>query len=451
MKSVRTTLYILASLIIVSCAVKRPYQVQDVAPGKLYRDIDTTDTATIASISWKDMFTDPLLQSLIQEAINNNNDLKIAQARTREAEATFAQSRAALFPYLSAFAGVNQIRISPLTYNLALSSGWEIDLWRKIRGAKRAAKILLLQSEAYQRAVQTQLVADVANYYYTLLALDSELRLTQQTIALRDTDVITMRQLKESNVVTGAAVVQSLANRYSAEVTLPDLKQSIRETENSLRILMGLPPDSIPRSSLEVQKINLNLKTGIPAQLLSYRPDVQQAELQLRYNAELVHVAKTYFYPSLTINAEAGYSSTVLSTLFNSAPVFLNLAGGLTQPLFNQGLNRQRLRVAQGRQDEALYAFKQSLLTAGMEVSNALYSYQSAIDKINIRAQQITNLQKAVDYTKELLKYTSATNYTDVLTSEELLLTAQLNSIRDRQQQFQAIIALYRSLGGGWK
>lgn len=260
-----------------------------------------------------------------------------------------------------------------------------------------------------------------------------------------------MKALKESDVVTGAAVVQSAANRYSVEITIPDLKQNIRETENNLSILLGKNPDTILRSSLGQQVIDTTLASGVALQLLANRPDVQQAEYQLRNSFELVNVARTYFYPSLTITGVAGLSGTALSKLFLPASFFANIAGGLLQPVFNKGLNKQRLAIAQARQEEYLSAFKKTILVAGQEVSNALYSYQAAKDKQSLRLQQILNLQKSVEYTKLLLQYSSATNYTDVLTSEQSLLAAQLGGINDRLQQLTAIVSLYRSLGGGWK
>ncbi len=299
--------------------------------------------------------------------------------------------------------------------------------------------------------MQTQLVSDIASNYYLLLAYDAQLQLTQQTLALRKEEVETMKVLKDADVVTGAAVVQSSANRYSVEVTIPDLKQNIRETENAISVLLGRTPDSIARATLNAQVITTELKTGVPAQLLANRPDVQQAELQVRNSFELINVARTYFYPQLTITGGAGWSNTSLANVFNASSFFANIAAGLTQPIFNQGINKQRLTVAQANQEEDVTTFKKTILTAGQEVSNALYSYKSSIDKDTLRSQQIAFLQKSVEYTKELLKFSSATNYTDVLTSEQSLLAAQLNSISDKLQQLTAMVTLYRSLGGGWR
>lgn len=452
---------LLIFIVMASCNVTKKYQRPDnIVSNNLYRGTTPTDTATIADIPWMQMFPDTALQSLIRQGLDNNLDLQIAVIRIKKAAANLRQSGQAFLPSLSGTASATEKKLNATqgagllatrSYELSLTSSWEADIWGKLRGTKRAYLNALLQSEAYKRAVQTQLIADIATNYYLLLAYDAQLAVTLKTVANRTEDVETMKVLKESDVVTGAAVVQSAANRYSAEVTLPDLKQNIRETENALSILLGHAPDTIMRTSLESQTVNIDLKTGIPAQLLANRPDVQEAEYQLRYYFELTNVARTYFYPSLTITANGGFSGTSVSQVFNASSFFGSIVGSLTQPIFNQGLNKQRLRVAEADQEEYLATFKQTLLTAGQEVSNALYDYNAAVEKATIRSQQIAYLQKSVDFTKELLKYTSATNYTDVLTSEQSLLAAQLNSISDKLQQLQAVVTLYRSLGGGWK
>ena len=451
-------IFVVIVSIVTSCKVAQPYsQPSDAAGNNLYRDVSNADTTTIANISWKQMFSDTLLQALIQEGINNNLDLKVAVARIKSAAANARQSRLALLPAVDANAtGTLQSVPStqfgfPEAYQLYISSSWEADIWGKLTSAKRASLALLLQSEAYKRAVQTQLVADIAINYYSLMAYDAQLEVTERTVDNRKKEVETMKALKESDVVTGAAVVQSAANRYSVEITIPDLKQNIRETENTLSILLGRNPDTVFRSTLEQQTIITNLATGVPAQLLANRPDVQQAEYQLRNSFELVNVARTYFYPSLTITASGGLSATSLSQLFNPVSFFANITGGLLQPVFEQGINKQRLAVAQANQEEYLNTFKKTILIAGQEVSNALYSYHAAVEKQSLRSQQIDYLQKSVDYTKQLLEYSSATNYTDVLTSEQSLLAAQLSSINDKLQQLTAVVSLYRSLGGGWK
>ncbi len=444
-------------LLLQACKVTQTYQrANNIANDSLYRDVHTNDTSSIGNLPWRQLFTGKL-QALIADGIANNLDLKMATERIKQASASFTQSKLAFYPSLNANANAtfqnlpgSQVGNAQI-FEAYGNSSWQADIWGRLRSSKRAALDSLLQSEAYRRYVQTQLVASIASDYYSLIGYDAELALTYQTLENRKQDVETMKVLKESDVVTGAAVVQSEANRYSVEVTIPDIKQNIRETENAISILLGRSPGPIDRDSLSSETLYTDLRTGIPSQLLSNRPDVEEAEYQLRYAFELVNIARTYFYPSLSITAEAGIYNNTVSKLLNPVSFFANIAGGLTQPIFNNGLNKQRLRITQAEQETSLLNYKKILLTAGEEVSNALYSYQAAQDKIDVRSKQIDNLQKSVDFTQALLKYTSNTNYTDVLTSEQNLLAAQLSSISDKLQQWQAVVALYASLGGGWK
>jgi multidrug efflux system outer membrane protein len=468
MKRIRIKYFLLTLALlstVLSCKVTKPYEQPQLNTGDLYRGQNTTDTTTIAAMPWESMFGDTVLKALIHEGLYNNLNLKIAVQRINEAQAAYGQSKAVLLPNLSANVGATRSKlsaaslnyppgttISTLTtsYQLGLSTSWEADVWGKLSSAKRSAFNNLLQTDAAKRAVQTQLIADIANNYYALLALDKQLQITDRTLQNRIKDVETVKALKEGAVVNGAAVVQSEANRYAAEVAIPDIKRSIRETENTIDILVGRGPGALNRAKLDDQKVADSLKTGIPSQLLQNRPDVQQAQYAFRSAFENTNTARTYFYPSLTITASGGWSNLQLKDFFVGS-VFYNLAAGLTQPIFNQGINKARLKTARAQQLEALYNFQQTLLVAGQEVSNALYAYQTATEKGGARSKQIVALTKAVDYTQELLRYSSATNYTDVLTSEQNLLAAQLDGVNDRLQQLQAVVDLYRALGGGWK
>ncbi|GAB4022055.1 TolC family protein [Spirosoma migulaei] len=476
-KHINLGLTLLLGALLASCSVTKPYEQPGLTTNKLYRGQQTTDSSTLASLPWRQMFSDTILQRLIERGLSNNLDLKIAVARMQAAEANVLQSKLAFYPTLSTNAGFTlsksssaQLRALNIRnaesgsstvsttsiptikqYSLTASTSWEADVWGKLRSTKRAYVAAYLQSEAYRRAVQTQLIANIANGYYALLAYDKQLKITLETVDNRKTDVETMKDLKEGAIVTGADVVQSEANRYAAEVTLPDIRQNIRQTENTLSLLLAMPPDSIPRTQLDIQQSVTSLQTGLPAQLLSNRPDVQEAEYGFRNAFELTNVARTYFYPALTITGTGGFATANTLTGFFAGTFYGSLISGLTQPIFNQGINRQRLNRAQAAQAEAFYTYQATLLTAGQEVSNALFSYQMAVDKMATRQQQLAALEKAVSYTKELLKYTANTNYTDVLTAEQNLLATQLNGVNDRLQQLQATVTLYRALGGGWR
>jgi multidrug efflux system outer membrane protein len=447
-----------------SCNVSKKYERPNVKADKLYRDSLATDTVSMANMPWRSLFSDTTLQSLIQEGIDHNLNLQTAVLKITEAQATLQQSKLAFLPSLEAGvqatkskasqaalnfpAGIG-INLNTTTYQASLTASWEVNVWGQLSSLKRQALANFLQSDASKRAVQTQLIADIANNYYNLLALDRQLAITEQTVKNRITDVETMKALKEGAVVNGAAVVQSEANRYAAEVSLPDLKQSIRETENALSILLARAPGPIKRNSLTAQQPVAALNIGLSAQLLRNRPDVQSAEYAFRSSFENTNVAHSYFYPSLAITATAGLSTLQLKNFFSNS-IFYNLVGGLTQPIFNRGQNKARYKIAQAQQQEYLNSFQQTLLTAGQEVSNALYSYENAVSKQQTRAKQIEALEKSVSFTRELLRYSSATNYTDVLTSEQSLLAAQLSGVNDRLQELQAIVNVYRALGGGW-
>jgi outer membrane protein TolC len=303
---------------------------------------------------------------------------------------------------------------------------------------------------AATRAIQTSIIADVANYYYQLLALDQQLAITTMTVYNWDTTVLTMRALKEAAIVTEAAVVQSEAQRYAAAVTIPDLKQSIREIENALSMLLGIAPGPVPRTTIESQRPIDMLNTGVPMQLLANRPDVMEAEMNFRNYFELTNVARTYFYPTFSITGSTGLNSLKIGSLFDPASFVANITGGLTQPIFNRRANKTRLEVAEAQQNEALLGFQNTLLNAGREVSDALSLHATALEKMQLRSNQMTALERSVEYSQELLRNGFA-NYTEIITARQSLLQAELGRVNDRLQQLQATVNLYRSLGGGWR
>lgn len=463
-----------AFLIITSC-VTRKYQHPGMISGEqLYRDTaampgivaDKPDTVSIAVLPYSTLFSDTILQHLIETGIRENLDLKTAVERMNEARASFRQSEQALLPSLDGNTNASRTRQSraalnlppnfgsfPLTtmnYQLSLSASWEADIWGKLKSARKSALANLLRSDAAVRALQTQLVANIAGYYYQLLSLDEQLRITEQTLVNRTDEVKTLKALKENAVVTGAAVMQGEANRYAAEVIIPDLRRNIRETENALSVLLARVPGNISRNTLSSQLPYDHLQAGVSSLLLRNRPDIQAAEFGFRAAFENTNAARTYFYPQLTLTAQGGVSTLQIQNLFNGS-VFYSIIAGLTQPVFNKGQNKARLRIAEAQQKEAYYTYQNALLNAGAEVSNALFAYQASLEKQVSRNQQVEALEKAVNYTKQLLEYSSATNYTDVLTSEQSLLAARLSGVNDKLQQLMAVVELYRSLGGGWR
>ena len=441
-----------------ACNVAKTYKAPiDVSPN-LYRNNSNGDTTNLGFLSYKEVFTDTILQGLIGIGIEKNPNLQIAYTRIKQAEALYLQSGAALLPTLNSNAGITVsklseaqgfgIRNSATQYQLGLSSSWEADVWGRLRSNRRANFANLLQTEEAARAVQTSLISAIANFYYTLLALDQQLVITQQTVYNWDTTVNTIRELKKAARVTEAAVVQSEALRYAAEVTIPDLRQQILETENALSILLGNDPAAIRRGKITEQQTLSVLQTGVPAQLLANRPDVQQAELQFRNNFELTNVARASFYPTLSITASSGLSAFNFANFLSAGGFGASIGAGLIQPIFNQRNNRTRLLVAEAQQQGAFLNFQNTLLNAGREVSNAVSLHQTALDKMSVRTNQLNSLQLSVEYSQELLRYGFA-NYTEVINARQFLLQAQLGGVNDRLQQLQATVNLYRALGGG--
>ncbi|MEZ0182345.1 efflux transporter outer membrane subunit [Flavobacterium oncorhynchi] len=459
-------LMVITAALLSACSITKKYErPTTLSTDKLYRDQASADSTTIADMPWQSVFKDEKLNALIQKGLDQNLNLKNAIENIVQSRAALRQSKLAYYPTLNVDANITRnkqsqaglnfppgININTLTttHKLGLSSSWEIDVWGKLSSSKRAALASYLATDAAKQAIQTQLISDIANNYFLLLAYDKQLAITEATLASRIKNVETIKELKEGAIVTGAAVVQSEANQHAAEVLIPDLKQSIRETENAINILLGQAPGAIERGVLGTQIIPENIAVGMPSQLLHNRPDVRQAEFNFRVAFESTNLAKTYFYPSLKLTASSGFSNLELKDFFSNS-IFYSIIGGLTQPIFNQGLNKMRLTTAQSQQLQAYNNFQQSLLNAGQEVSNALYAYEMAVEKEDSREKQIEALEKAVDFTQQLLEYSSATNYTDVLTSEQNLLAAQLSGVNDNLQKLQAVVNLYRSLGGGWK
>lgn len=460
----------LAALLLPSCIATRSYEAPELAtdPAELYPfEQVTLDSTTLADMPWQQVFGDPQLRGLIREALANNLELQQAIQQIRIAEADFFQGRMSLLPSLSAGADFTRSEPSdngssfsgftggstaiPATdlYTVSLSTSWELDVWGRLSSAKRASYAALLQTAATRRAVQTRLIAQVANAYYRLLALDRQLEITRRTVQNRREDVEAIRSLKESGIVTGVSVQQSIANRYAAEVTIPDLRQQITEQEHALSILLGRAPGAVERTTLERQQPLDSLATGMPAQLLRNRPDIIAAEQSFRRAFELTNSARAQFYPAFRLTAEGGYRSLQTSDLFQPGSIFYNLVAGLTQPLLNRGQNRADLTRSQARREQALLEFRRTVLNAGGEVSNALSQYRNSEAKIEFNRRQLEALESAVEFSRELLQYGEA-NYTEVLTAQQNYLSAQLGLVNSRLQQLTAGVNLYRALGGGW-
>ena len=444
-----------AVLLLSSCNLYRHYQRPEVVTD-VYREVPaqqtSSDTVNMGNLPWRDVFTDPKLQALIERGLACNADLQTARLKVEEAQAMLRSARLAYTPSLglqpqgtiSSFDNRNTAK----TYQLPAVASWEIDLFGRLTNAKRKARADLMQSDAYRQAVQTQVIASIANMYYTLLMLDRQLAISEETSVIWRRNVETMRMLKERAAVNEAAVVQSEANSYALDASLFDLRRQIRETENSLSVLLGMAPQRIERGELPAQPIAAKLTAGVPLQLLSNRPDVKAAEMALAGTFYNTNAARAAFYPQITLNGTVGFSNSSGMGIVNPGKMILSAVGALTQPIFARGANQARLRVAKAQQQEATIAFQQSVLAAGAEVSDALFLYETARGKAADRSGQIASLEKAVEYTQELLNYSTAT-YLEVLTAQQALLSARLTEAGDVLESLQAVVNLYRALGGG--
>lgn len=437
-----------------SCGIYNKYKPADTVPGNLFgADVAATDTLhNIATLGWREIFTDPLLQELIDQGLQNNTDLQAAHWRVKEAQASLKSARLA---YLPSFALSPQGTVGSFdkgkavqTYSLPVTAAWEIDIFGKLTNAKRRAKALYAQSKEYELAVKTQLIANMANAYYTLLMLDSQLAISRETEVKWKESVRVMQALKDAGMGNEAGLAQTEATYYSICTGVLDLKEQINQVENSLCLMLGDTPQTIRRGRLEGQSIPVDLSVGIPLQLLSNRPDVKSAELALAQAFYTTNEARSAFYPSITLSGSAGWTNEAAGAILNPSKLLLSALGSLTQPLFNRGQNVARLKIAKAQQEEAKLAFTQMLLNAGAEVNNALKQNQTARDKAGLYDRQIASLETAVTSTQLLMKHGSST-YLEVLTAEQTFLTAQLTQVSNRFQEIQGVINLYQALGGG--
>lgn len=411
------------------------------------------DTASIADLSWQELFTDPLLQQLIETGIAHNTDLSIARLRVKEAEALLTASKLAYLPSVSLTpqGTIRKVEGESATksYNLAASADWEIDIFGRITNAKREAKAVLEQSEAYRQAVQTQLVATIANSYYSLLMLDKQYEISRSTAKLWAENLRVMKALKEAGQTTEMAVAQIEASKLAVDASLLSLQQQITEMENSISSLLGDVPRQIERSTLDAQSFPDTLLVGVPLQLLQRRPDVRQSEAALAAAFYVTNQAYAAFYPSITLSGSAGWTNAAGALITNPGEWLLSAVGSLVQPLFNRGQNVANLKVAKAQQEEALLTFRQSLLDAGTEVNSALLQWQTARQRLKLDEQQIASLESAVR-SSELLMLHSSQNYLEVLTARQTLLDAELSAVADRFDEIQGVINLYHALGGGY-
>ncbi len=438
-----------------SCGIYSKYKPQTEVPKGLFGAADTlvaSDTASLGNLSWRSMFTDPQLQALIEKGLQNNTNLQTAHLKVQEAEAALMSSR---LSYLPAFALAPEGAISSFdhgratkTYSLPITASWEVDIFGRLTNAKRRSKAAYLQSQEYAQAVQTQLIAGIANSYYTLLMLDAQYEIAKSTEASWQESVRTTRAMKGAGMVTEAALAQTEATYFQIRTTLLDLEEQIEKVENALSLLLADVPQQIQRGRLDAQHFPEKVSVGVPLQMLSRRPDVKSAELALAQAFYTTNAARSAFYPSLILGGSLGWTNSAGAYIINPGKLLATAFGSLTAPLFNKGMNRAQLKIAKAQQEEARLNFTQTLLNAGSEVNDALTQYQTAVEKSAWYEKQVQSLLTAEKSTRLLMQH-SNTTYLEVLVAQQTLLNAQLTQVSNQFARIQGLINLYQALGGG--
>lgn len=453
------------AFVAVSCVPKAKYQKSAEFDENVFRtDHLPSDSNSIASISYKEFFSDLVLQKHLDLALKNNLDVRIAIQNITSAESYLKQSKAAYYPSISAgpaysfqtqslntqfgqiFGNRNYINQFELSTNIS----WEVDIWGKLNAQEKAQLAAYLSTVAAHQNIKSELVAAIANNYYQLITFDEQKRIINETINLRNRNLETNKALKIAGIVTEVAVQQSEALVYNAEALLVDIDVQIEVLENSTSVLMGVAPQKIERTDSKSQMFPSSIATGYSSQLLANRPDVFQAEYNLIQKLELTNVARASFYPSLKLTANGGIQGLEFDKLLSVNSLFGNIAAGLTQPILNKRAIRTQYEVSLADKEIAYLNFKKTFLQAGEEVSSALKRYKSQDQFIAFKLKEKNAYQKSVEDSQLLVDY-GLSNYLEVLNASERLLTAELNISNAEYTKMQANVELYRALGGGWK
>ena len=449
----------LATLSLTGCkSLYGTYKRPEVKTDGLVRD-PINDQTTLegandfGQLPWRDVFTDPNLQAIIEKALTNNPDLLNAALNIDIAEQQLRASKLAFLPSV-VFAPNGSIShfgthtSSTQAYTLPVTASWDVDLFGKLRSQKKAAQMALIQSRDYKVAVQTNLICNVANLYYTLLMLDRQKQIVDDMSGLTKNTWDMMKLQMEFGRARSTSVQSAEAAYYSVQTQGADIKRQIRETENTLSLLLGEPAQSIARGSLENQSLPTNFSGGIGVQLLSNRADVHANEMALAQCFYNIQEARSRFYPALNISPTGAWTNS--NGLVNPGKLLLSVVGSLTQPIFMRGQLKAGLRVAEDRYKQAYNTWQNSILKAGAEVSNALVAYNSADEKNKLQQQQIDVLKQNVDHT-QMLYAQSSSSYLEVITAQQSLLNAEISQVQEQFTKLQAIVNLYNALGGGSK
>ncbi|WP_444368149.1 efflux transporter outer membrane subunit [Prevotella sp.] len=459
MKLNKIFLFASASLLMTSCGLYNKYERPQVDTYGLVRDVasntDTlavADTASFGNLPWREVFTDPQLQSLIETGLANNTNLLNAALNVKMVEDQLMIAKLAFVPGFT-FSPQGTVASwdgnkASKTYSLPVTASWSVDLFGNLLNVKRSAQMALLATKDYQQVVQTKVISNIANMYYTLLMLDKQLQVVNDMSKLVEETWNIMKIQKELGRVKETSVQSAEANLYSVQAQAADLKRQIRETENSLSLLLGQQAQTIKRGTFEGQSLPSKFSTGIGLQLLNNRPDVHYAEMSLAQCFYDVNTARSKFYPNITISGTGAFTNSGGGGIVNPGKWLLSAVGSLTQPIFAHGQIIAGLKVAKSKQEQAYNTWQNAVLSAGSEVSNALVLYNSSDEKSKLEEKQVESLKKNVEYNKMLFNDGSAT-YLEVITAQQSLLNAELSKVADDFYKMQAVVNLYYALGGG--
>ena len=448
-----------AAALMSSCGIYNKYERPEVNVEGIVRDVtsntDTlavTDTTSFGNLPWRSVFTDPQLQTLIEQGLAHNTDLLNAALNVKMVEAQLMAAKLAFVPSFT-FAPTGTITSwdgnkTTKTYSLPINASWSIDLFGNLLNQKRSAQMALLATKDYQLVVKTNLIANIANMYYTLLMLDKQLEIVDNMTGLTKDTWDMMKLQKDLNMAKETSVQSAEANYYSVLAQATDLKRQIRETENSLSLLLGQPAQTIARGKIENQSLPTDLSTGVSIQMLNNRPDVHYAEMTLAQCFYDTQAARSKFYPNISISGSGAFTNNSGGGIVNPGKWLLQAIGSLVQPIFQNGQLVAGLKVAKAQQEQAYNTWQNAVLAAGSEVSNALVLYNSSDEKSKLEQKQIESLTKNVEYTKDLFSMGSST-YLEVITAQQSLLNAELSKVQDDFYKMQAVVNLYYALGGG--
>ena len=443
-----------ASVFLLSgCGIYSSYKpVEEVEQG-IYGDINVAmDSTGLGYVEWKEFFTDTKLQSIIERALENNTDLKSARLRVESAEASLMAANLSFLPgfslspqgTLSSFDNSAALK----SYTLPISASWQVDVFGSLLNARRSTKMTLEQTKALEQATRSQLIATVANYYYTILMLDKQLSITEETQLKWKESVRVAKALKEAGQYNEAGVAQTEATYYNVCNSVEDLRLKLRQAENGLSLLIAETPQIFEKGDIDQQYFPESFMIGVPLSLLSNRPDVRSAEFALGNAFYGVNSARSAFYPVLNLSGTIGWTNNLGQVIMNPGKLIETAVASITQPLFNKGTNIANLKIAKNQLEISELNFKQTLLKAGSEVNDAIITLQNAKSKRENLDLQLQSLEKAVKST-QLLMRNGSTNYLEVLTSEQTLLSAKLSNIANRFAEIQSMVNLYQTLGGG--